>query len=225
MNRCHASFRVVTARQIKRLDQFAIEEIGIPSLVLMENAGQAVAGEIIQRFPRKTKINIFCGIGHNGGDGFVTARYLSQHGKRVQVFLIGKANTLKNDSLVNYKILKRLGFSIKEIGINWKFSKERVSNSLIVDAIFGVGLNRMIQQPFQGIIEKLNAFKQPIICIDVPSGLDATTGRIYGAAVKAHTTVTFTLAKKGFYQKEGPRHVGRIVVVDIGIPKKLYQTL
>ena len=215
----------VTTKHIQRLDRVAVTKIGIPSLVLMENAGQAVAREIIRRFARRkpARAHIICGVGHNGGDGFVTARYLMHHGVPVKVFLLGKTAQLKNDTLINCRILKRLGGMVIEMNRIRDLKKAMQSCSVIVDAIFGVGLNRNIGEPLKGIIENLNKSKRQIVSIDIPSGLDATSGKIYGVAVKAEVTVTLTLPKKGFYLNEGPRHTGQIVVVDIGIPQKLYK--
>ena len=94
---------------------------------------------------------------------------------------------------------------------------------IIVDAIFGVGLNRDIEGPFKSVIEKINRSKASVISVDVPSGLDATTGKIHGVCVRAKTTVTLSFPKKGFFINEGPRQVGKIIVVDIGIPQKILQ--
>ena len=218
-----ALFPVVSAKQIQHLDHIAISKIGIPSLILMENAGRGAACEMIRAATKKSLsgVGIFCGPGNNGGDGFVTARYLIHGGIKTKVFLIGKAQGLKTDARINYKILKRLGCAIKEINNIRELTREIKSCSLIVDALFGVGLNRTIEEPFRGAINALNASKKRIISIDTPSGLDVTTGKIHGVAIKADRTITFTLAKKGFFKNDGPKHTGKITVVDIGIPRDL----
>ncbi|HLD70001.1 MAG TPA: NAD(P)H-hydrate epimerase [Candidatus Omnitrophota bacterium] len=216
-------FKALTALEIQKLDKIAIQKIGIPSIALMENAGRAAAQEVLRRskkFPQKPVL-IFCGLGNNAGDGFVCARHLINHNIRTKIFLIGNLNHLKNDAAINYKILRNLKIpihviqssaSLKTIDMDLKKSK------IIVDAIFGVGLNRDIEGLLKTVIEKINSAKATVISVDVPSGLDATTGKIHGVCVRATTTVTFSFAKKGFYLREGPRQVGRIVVVDIGIP-------
>jgi len=218
------AFKALSALEIQKLDQIAIQKIGIPSIALMENAGRSVAQEVLRRakrFPKKCVL-IFCGLGNNAGDGFVCARHLINHNVRTKVFLIEKPDHLKDDAAVNYKILRNLKIpihliestaSLKIIDADFKKTK------IIVDAIFGVGLNRDIEGLFKVVIEKINSAKAHVISVDVPSGLDATTGKIYGVCVRAKTTVTFSFAKKGFFINEGPRQVGRIVVVDIGIPR------
>ena len=213
--------RAVTAKQIQHLDQRAIKKLGIPSVVLMENAGRAVAQEILK--DRAKKVCIVCGIGNNGGDGFVIARHLSNAGIPTRIFLIGKANQLKLAAATNYQILKNCRYQIPEIAsVTPTFKRTIAENEIIVDAIFGVGLNRGIREPYRNIIQTLNQSKKRIIAVDVPSGLDATTGKIHGVCVKAYKTVTFSFPKKGFFKNEGPLYIGKLVVVDIGIPKECY---
>ncbi|MCR4336394.1 MAG: NAD(P)H-hydrate epimerase [Candidatus Omnitrophica bacterium] len=215
----------VTVEQIRKLDQLAINQYGVPSLILMENAGRVVAQQVLNflRCQENSHVAIFCGLGNNAGDGFVAARHLINFGVKVETFLIGSAKSLKNDAEVNYQILKNCGYKIKEIHrVDPSFKRVLRKADCLVDAIFGVGLNREILNPFRSVIEAMNVSRKKIIAVDVPSGLDATTGQIYGTCVKASQTVTFTFPKKGFFRKQGPEHVGKVVVVDIGIPKKIY---
>ena len=219
---------VVTVRQIQHLDQIAIEEIGIPSVVLMENAGRAVAGEAIRylKGKKKTSACVFCGLGNNAGDGFVAARHLVENRINASVYLIGRSGDLKHDAAVNYAILRKLKCPIKEIrSANKTVLKNLSQAGLVVDAIFGVGLSREISGPSRDIIEALNESDKKILSVDVPSGLDASTGNIRGVCIKAFQTVTFTLAKKGFFLNAGPVHVGRLVIADIGIPKDLFKRI
>lgn len=219
------SIRTLTTHQIKKLDQIAIEKIGIPSIALMENAGRSVAMEVLhraKRFPKKSVL-IFCGLGNNGGDGFVCARHLINHNVPPKIFLIGNLDHLKDDAALNYRILRNLKVpihSVKSVASFEMLDDDFKRYKIIVDAIFGVGLNRAILDPFKSVIEKINSAKAHVISVDVPSGLDATTGKIYGVCVQAKTTVTFSFAKKGFYLREGPMYVGKIVVADIGIPTR-----
>ena len=216
--------KAVTARQIQRLDELAIKKYGVPSIILMENAGAAVAREVLQDFKNKkpARVGVVCGCGNNGGDGFVVARHLLNAGTKVKIFLFGRAQDLKPDAKVNYAVLKSCGYAVQEIFQGGaELTKGIHKADLLVDALFGVGLNRDLAEPVQVLIQRLNQSGKPILAVDVPSGLDATTGKIYGACVKAYKTVTFTFAKKGFYLNAGPSHVGRVVVSDIGIPKKL----
>lgn len=211
----------LTAQQIQQLDRRTIEAYGIPSVVLMENAGRAVARKIFQDFPKRNlRVVIFCGTGNNGGDGFVVARHLREDGAKVRVFLAGKIRDLKPDAAVNCGILTRLGQRVDEIAVvDRKVLRGIAAADVVVDALFGVGLNRPLNDFFCGLIDALNAGGKPIVAIDLPSGLDATAGTIWGRAVRAQQTVTFTFPKKGFYRNAGPAHAGRITVVDIGIPK------
>lgn len=217
--------KAITAKQIQNLDRKAIEQYGIPSIVLMENAGRAVTEETLKDFKktRKLKVGIFCGLGNNAGDGFVAARHLLNKGIEAKVFLIGRAGQLKADAAVNYRILKNCGRKISEISeFNKPVQKAVAQADIIIDAIFGVGLNREITEPFKSIIQSLNRSGKRILAVDVPSGLNATTGKIYGVCIKAHKTVTFSFPKTGFFRNRGPLYIGKVVVVNIGIPLEIH---
>ncbi|MDP8266998.1 MAG: NAD(P)H-hydrate epimerase [Candidatus Aceula meridiana] len=215
-----------TAAQSQKLDTLVIDGLGIPSIVLMENAGRLAAeacAKILKKAEGK-RVCVFCGQGNNGGDGFVVARHLFNEGLKVKVFLIGSIAKLKNDPLLNYKILKKLKCPIKSIkGVNFEVLRNIKKSELIVDAIFGIGLNRDIGEPYKGIIESINKAKKKVVAVDVPSGLDSTTGKIFGVCVKATQTITFAVLKKGFSKNQGTKFSGRVVVADIGIPKALWK--
>ncbi|VAW12066.1 NAD(P)H-hydrate epimerase / ADP-dependent (S)-NAD(P)H-hydrate dehydratase [hydrothermal vent metagenome] len=222
----------VTVKQIQKVDKVAIEKYGIPSIVLMENAGKISATEIIRILKRKKKalsslkVSIVCGLGNNAGDGFVIARYLKEQNVNVDIFLIGRGADLKKDATINYNICRRLKYAVKEIkGNNTKqfaqFSQNISQVDLIVDAIFGVGLSRKIQDPFHSIIDCINRVATKVICIDVPSGIDGTTGKIHGIAVKADWTLTFSFAKQGLFKNQGLVFSGSLKVLDIGIPRAI----
>ena len=216
--------KAVSVKQIQNLDKIAIEKIGVPSLSLMENAGRGVAYEVIRQLKgrRKPSVSVICGLGNNAGDGFVVARHLINAGVKTKIFLICKGKSLKTDAAVNYQILKRLRYPIIEIGTDRDLSLRDLSKAdIVVDAIFGVGLNREVLDPFRCVIETINKNARRIVSIDTPSGLDGTTGKIYGVCIKANTTVTFSFVKKGFLINQGPKHTGRVIVIDIGIPVKL----
>ena len=215
------SIKTLTVSEIQELDRWAIEKIGIPSLVLMENAGRGVAQEIYKKLKhrKESSVVIVCGTGNNGGDGFVAARYLYNWGFKPRIFLVGNPTQLKTDALANYHVAKNLRISVKPIdGLDSAFKKSIQSADLIVDAIFGVGLNRPIHEPYHGIIHAINTQGLYVVAVDIPSGLDGTTGEIYGICIKANLTVTFSALKKGFLKKQGTFYTGRHVVVDIGIP-------
>lgn len=216
--------KALTAKQIQKLDKTVIEKIGIPSLVLMENAGKGVAQQALRRLREHKNpfVCIVCGLGNNAGDGLVAARHLKETGIRTKVYLIAAPKKLKKDAFINYSIFRKLkGQMISLRKVSKMFIRDIKRANVIIDAIFGVGLNRPVKDPFKSVIERLNNCKKTILSVDVPSGLDATTGKIYGVCVKADLTVTFSFTKKGFFKNEGPRHVGKAVVIDIGVPKKL----
>ncbi|HLF19023.1 MAG TPA: NAD(P)H-hydrate epimerase [Candidatus Omnitrophota bacterium] len=216
----------VTVKQIQRLDRLAIESYGVPSLILMENAGRALAQEVSKTLKNKRRVCVICGIGNNAGDGFVGARHLINAGKKVDIILIGKGSKLKEDAFVNYSILKKLKYPIQEVSQARSFVVRKIKAAdIIVDAIFGVGLNREVAEPFKSFIEAINTHARKIIAVDIPSGLDGTSGKKYGVCIRANKTVTFTFMKKGFLVNEGPKHAGKIIVVDIGIPKRLRDRL
>ena len=212
----------VTVQQIQNLDRIAIERYGIPPIVLMENAGRAVAEEVKKslRGKKKPRVCVVCGLGNNAGDGFVVARHLINAGILTKIFLIGKARQLKYDAAVNCQILKKMKCPIIECrGTKFCAPTGFVARAdIVVDAIFGVGLNREITGPFRSVIETINREAKYVVAVDIPSGLDGTAGAIYGACVKANKTVTFSFPKKGFLKNHGPRQTGKVVVVDIGIP-------
>mgnify|MGYP001610361307 FL=1 len=216
--------KAVSVQQIQELDRMAIEDYGIPSIVLMENAGRQVALEVIRQLKKikKPSVCVVCGLGNNAGDGFVAARHLINRGIKTRVFLAGKEKLLKDDAAVNDQILKKLKCPIREFQ---RFDRSMISliaaANVVVDAVFGVGLNREVRGLFRAVIEAINQKAKRVVSVDIPSGLDGTTGGIYGVCVKAMTTVTFSFAKKGFFYRDGPKYVGRIVVADIGIPSQL----
>jgi len=213
--------KTVSVKQIQELDRMAIEEYGIPSIVLMENAGRSVAEEVILQVSGMSKpaAAIVCGLGNNAGDGFVVARHLINAGMTTKIFLVGQGSQLKHDAAVNYQILKKLDYFIQKISDFEKLNLENVD--VIVDAVFGVGLNRNVEGLFKDVIEKINAVHKKVVAVDVPSGLNADTGDIYGVCVKADLTVTFSFAKNGFVKNQGSKYVGTVKIVDIGIPEKL----
>lgn len=208
---------------MKILDGLAQKKYGIPSIVLMENAGRVAAEEIFRRF-KSGRGAVFCGKGNNGGDGFVCARYLRQKNFSCDVFITAKAAEIKNkDPIANLATLKRSGMKIAEAHGEKEIA--RIKNlsryDFIVDAIFGIGFRGDLPANIAHVVDLLNAAKKPIYALDVPSGLDATTGKVESTAVKAYKTITFGLPKTGFLKKEARPYVGSVVVKDIGFPRML----
>ncbi len=210
--------------QMKRLDKKAQDEYGIPGLILMENAGLR-ASEIAYKLLKKRKkksVFIFCGPGNNGGDGFVVARHLLNHNVKVRVFLLSTSAKIKGDALVNYRILEKMGAQIIALPRVPYLRNASVALSkagLIIDAIFGIGLNKVIEGFIEEVISQINRANVPVLSLDVPSGLCANTGKVLGCCIAAHTTVTFGAAKKGFYKADGPQKVGKLIVADISLPR------
>lgn len=213
----------VSAAGMRRLDQTTIEEFNIPALTLMENAGRGVS-EIISRDYKPCTAVIFAGKGNNGGDGLVVARYLANQGFDVRILMLEDPANLKTDPLVNYRIVEKMKVPVEKISELSSLNKIAgiCSNAgLIVDAVFGVGLKSELRGVFKTAVEAINAAGRPVISIDIPSGLDADSGAVHGAAVKAQVTATLALPKAGLLTGEGPEHAGKIEIVDIGIPRSL----
>lgn len=218
----------VSREEMRELDRKAIEEFGIPGALLMENAGRNVAEEVIKTLDNvgRKEVAILCGKGNNGGDGFVATRHLYNRGYKVKLFLLAKADTILSDgdAGLNLKIILRMDIKINEVlnitDLEWMI-EEILDCAIIVDAIFGTGLKGEIREPIRSVIERVNRLNIPIISVDIPSGLDCNEGSVLGVSIKATKTVTFGLAKKGFFINEGPGHVGNLVITDISIPRDL----
>lgn len=217
--------RSVTAGEMRCLDEKAISEYGIPSLLLMENAGRACAEEAARLSGNARQwVAVFAGKGNNGGDGFVAARHLANRGILTRVFFFQSENHMKPDPRVNYRILQRMRIPLVDCSADFDAGtvKEILKKSgVILDALFGTGLAKPVGEPFKTAISVMNDSGLPIVSVDVPSGLNADTGEIMGAAVRARVTVALGLPKKGFYLKEAPTYTGRIVVADISLPREL----
>lgn len=212
---------VLTAQQAAEVDKFAKERLGIQTLVLMENAGRAVAEVVLDLVGKESggRIAVFCGRGNNAGDGFVAARYLIVRDQDVDVYLLAPQGQLRNEAETNLSILKKVTYRIFEIkdsaaleSINFK------DYSIIIDALLGIGLKGEVEGLFKEAISKINKSGVRTIAVDIPSGLDVTAGRIHGVAIRANTTVTFMAKKKGLLIEQGPEYCGKIIVEDLGIP-------
>lgn len=214
--------KFLTAKQVKDIDIKARNIWGISTLVLMENAGRQVADETFRviKGKQKAKIAVFCGKGNNGGDGFVAARHLLVKGISPDIFLAGRVYDVTNEARANLEILLKLKQRIIEVdGENLHSVKNKISKyDLIIDALLGVGLSGEVRGIYRDLIGIINISKAYILSVDIPSGLDATTGRILGCCVKADRTVTFVAKKRGMILDNGPKYCGRVIVKDLGIP-------
>ena len=218
--------RIVTAEQMRELDQRASEEFGVPSIVLMENAGLRTF-DIVYRMlddVNGRQAAIVCGRGNNGGDGFVVARHLHQIGVSVQVLLVGRADEIKGDARINLEIAKKSGIPIEEVTEIGQVCMALARSDLVVDALFGTGIKGEITGLPGEIIDAINDSGRPVVAVDLPSGLDSDTGQICGRCVRADQTVTFGLPKIGLAVYPGAALAGRVHVAEIGIPEKAFQT-
>ncbi|MDO4581937.1 MAG: NAD(P)H-hydrate dehydratase [Bacillota bacterium] len=222
--------RLVTAEEMRAADQAAINDFGIPSIVLMENAGRAVVDKAEQLLDgvRGKKIAIFCGGGNNGGDGLVAARHLFNRGAEVRLYYLTDPEIFRGDALVNYQILQKMGVSGLWLTEGSRLNVAKMalfSADLAIDAIFGTGLNDDVRDIAASVIAMLNESDVPVISCDIPSGLSSSTGQPLGDAVKATATVTFALPKLGLVMPAAAPYVGELKVADISMPPQIEETL
>ena len=218
-------FRVMSRDEVRRVDAWAIEEIGVPGVVLMENAGRSCAELAQQKLAGvdRPTVCIFCGTGNNGGDGYVIARHLLNAGLPVRVVLCGERDKVRGDARVNLEILDRLGHAVEMLDPGAEDLSVHVgafagTADLIVDALFGTGLRGQVSREFQSLIEAINNLGRPTLAVDIPSGLDCDTGEPLGAALRAAYTVTFVAMKQGFLaSSEAARYTGEVYVASIGV--------
>lgn len=216
--------KIVSAVEMAGIDNAAINSVGIPAVVLMENAGLSVVSALERKFSdlNSKKILIICGPGNNGGDGMVVARHLANRGVslRVAVFL-GSGSSLTEEAMTNYRILENMKIAVEEIKESSDLSllaRLLESCEIVVDAVFGTGLKRDIDGVPAESIKMINSSGKWVASVDIPSGIDATTGRVLGTAVKANLTVTMGLPKWGLLLFPGANFAGEVVVSDIGMP-------
>jgi hydroxyethylthiazole kinase-like uncharacterized protein yjeF len=223
--------RVLTAAQMQEVDRLTIEEVGIPSRVLMETAGRAVVQEIETHFEKElalSRLVVLCGRGNNGGDGFVIGRVLSQRGYDVAIYLIGRAAQLRADARANYEVLSRLEIPVTELASDedWDLhAAEIVTANVVIDALFGTGLKEPLGGLPLKIVKALNESPNTVVAVDVPSGLSGDTHQAIGEAVKATLTVTLGAPKLPLVLPPGEGFCGELAVADIGIPQKLIDEL
>ena len=222
--------RVLNAAQMREADRYTIDEIGIPSLVLMENAGRQVVSAMEAAFESRLegRVAVLCGRGNNGWDGFVVARTLLQRGVDAAVFLIGSIADVRGDAKLNLDILGRLSATVVEIGDEqtWELHFSEISQcSLIVDAIFGTGLKAALSGMLETVVADVNASGIPIVSIDLPSGMSADTPHLIGDCIDASMTVTLAAPKLPLVLPPGEAHAGDVVIADIGIPPDVIDAL
>ena len=204
----------LTREQTREIDRIATEELRIPGLLLMENAAIGVAAAALELLAaRPGQVAVVCGPGNNGGDGLAAARHLSNRGVEVRIHLALPADAYRDgsDAATNLAIVRAMGIALRE-------DLDLSRPALVIDALLGTGLVRDIREPFRSAVAAMNRSGCPVLAVDLPSGLDANTGEARGEAVRAAVTATMVAPKIGFTRKDGPAHVGRVVIVDIGVP-------
>lgn len=219
---------VVTAEEMRRLDRLTIEDIGIPAMVLMENAGRAIAEEVLRAAGRRSgemagsrqRWLVLAGKGNNGGDGFVAARHLLEAGVAVDVALAVPAAELEGEAAAQAAIATRMGVpcldaSTAGVPLHW----ERYSG--VVDALLGTGAAGAPREPYAALIRAANASGLPIVAADIPSGMDADTGAVHDPCIRAVSTVALAFLKRGLIQYPGAGYAGSILTAPIGIPARL----
>lgn len=215
---------VLSRAQMRAFDAHAIQQCRVPSLLLMENAGRGATDVLCEAVLRgnvqNARVTIVCGAGNNGGDGFVIARHLRVRGARPRVLLCGAKDKLTGDARANLDALEGVGVPVKERATAEDVGDPR-DTDVVVDALFGTGLDRAIEGPLADVVRAINALRLPTLSIDLPSGVDADTGAPLGVSVHAAHTVTFAHAKLGLLTPEGARASGTLHVVDIGVPAHL----
>ena len=225
-----AQMRVLNAAQMRDADRQTIEEIGIPSMVLMENAGRQVVAALEAAYDdlQDRHVAVLCGRGNNGGDGFVVARTLMQRGVEVSVFLVGQVSEVRGDARTNLEILGRLGLTVVEIADSqaWELHFSEIGDcTLIVDAIFGTGLNAPVSGLMETVVADVNASAIPVVAIDLPSGLSADSPEPIGDSIEASVTVTLAAPKISLVLPPAETRAGDIVIADIGIPADVIDAL
>jgi hydroxyethylthiazole kinase-like uncharacterized protein yjeF len=218
--------RVLNTQQMREADRRTIDEVGIPSIVLMENAGRQAVAAMEAAFEdlSTSHVGVVCGRGNNGGDGFVVARTLVQRGVETSVFLLGSVADVRGDARTNLEVLGRIGLTVVEItnAQEWELHFSEISRcELLVDAILGTGFHGQLSGLLETVVADINGLGVPIVAIDLPTGLSADTADVEGEAVEASMTVTLAAPKIPLVLPPADSHSGDLVIADIGIPLPL----
>ena len=217
--------KTLTREQVRELDRRAAEEFGLPGIVLMENAGRGCYLSL-RAHGCSGSVVICCGKGNNGGDGFVIARHLDAAGIAVKVLLFADASQLRGDAAANFAITRRSGLAITEFGRNVsaaEIDQHLAGAAWVVDALLGTGAQGNPHPPIATAIERINAAPARIFAVDLPSGLDCNGGEPASPTVRADVTGTFVALKVGFANSAALSHLGKVEVIEIGVPRKLLQ--
>jgi len=215
--------RVLNTQQMREADRRTVDEVGIPSIVLMENAGRQAVAAMEAAFEdlATSHVGVLCGRGNNGGDGFVVARTLVQRGIEASVFLLGQVADVRGDARANLEVLGRIGLTVVEIADaqEWELHFSAISEcDLLVDAILGTGFHGRLTGLLETVVADVNGLGVPIVAIDLPTGVSADTHEVQGAAIEASMTVTLAAPKIPLVLPPADSRSGDLVIADIGIP-------
>jgi NAD(P)H-hydrate epimerase len=215
--------KICTVAEMQQLDQTAMETYAIPETILMENAGLATCNIIAERFEiQKNHFLVVCGSGNNGGDGLVIARKLYSNGASVCLALLASPAKFKSAAQINFKIIEKLGIPIYNITEREQLREPLKNADIIIDAIFGTGLQRKVEGLYSDIIHSINQSSLPCISVDIPSGINGNTGEIMGTAIEANITITYGQPKLGNLFYPGNKNGGKLYVTHISFPPELY---
>jgi NAD(P)H-hydrate epimerase len=218
-------FEVMTRARVRGFDAWAVGEMGIPGVVLMENAAKNCTRIILEQFSEqaRTGVCIFCGGGNNGGDGFVIARQLFNQGVPVKIAICADPDKIKADAKINFEICRKMGLSMRSLDTAstdlFREAEDTVAGiGLLVDALLGTGLQNELTPSMALLISCINSHNIPIVAVDIPSGMDCDRGIPLPVCIEAAGTVTFVALKEGFVDNpESRQATGRVFVADIGI--------
>ncbi|HEY9061951.1 MAG TPA: NAD(P)H-hydrate dehydratase [Pseudobacteroides sp.] len=218
--------KVATPEQIGRMDDETINKIGIPGIVLMENAALKVVEETTRSIGAMEgkKVIVLAGKGNNGGDAYAVARHLNNLGAYVSVYITSKKSEVKSDAQINLKIIENMNIKTVEVvdkNILSEIKRELECCDAVIDGIFGTGFKGQVTGIIEEIVKLVNDSSKYVVSIDIPSGVNGETGKVLGKSIKAHKTVTFTFPKTGLLISPGCEHTGELVIADIGIPKSI----
>lgn len=211
----------LSRQQVRQVDRWAIDQLGIAGVVLMENAGRQaadVAQQMLEGCAGRS-VAIVAGAGNNGGDGFVLARHLRLRGAAPTVYLIVPPEKLTGDAAANYRILTGLNLPVRIVDGKMlaTLADDLAPTDLVIDAIGGTGITGDLREPAAEAVRQINAAGRPVLAIDIPTGLDCDTGQSTEPTVRADATVTFVARKKGFDNPASQAYAGNVIVADIGV--------
>jgi NAD(P)H-hydrate epimerase len=211
---------MLTRAQVRELDRRAIEEFGVPGVVLMENASRGAA-DVLWGLGISGPVLICCGKGNNGGDGLAMARHLENRGIATRVLLFARPEELTGDAQTNLRIVQQSKLPLRIQPGRTEWDQEFDGAAWVVDALFGTGLTGPIRVPLDSLVAAINASGKPVLAVDIPSGLDCDSGQPLGPTVRAIHTVTFVAPKIGFVNPAARQWLGQVHVVGIGAPRML----